>query len=570
MDKYIIYSGGGNGYGLYEAHPAFPDAYRESVAALFERQHIVGSATAQADRFCCRFAPLQDAYVLSVIYKECTCAEESRSFFAAVNWLFTADEADLLLRDDMRKRFFQYILHSDEILEEAGYIFEPRPAPVLRREVFPTENEQKALVSAAYYATKAACEDEGRLSAQIFVGCADTEALFDNLFWILRACPWRLRKFFSFHVGAAAVSETFGVALAVTRDDVLEAIAASGDYSGSMAVKKITLVKDTFTSLGSLPSAALAYVGLSDADKQRIEVLFADTDRCNGYWQYITVAAAQGAASIKGAALVTLLGEKAFLDALAADVFSEEELTVMYAERKKLTEMPSVIAALSERVAPFAEKAAPEDEAWDKKQKKDKKDKDKKHKKENSPRDEDEADRDEDTKDKYDRKDKKYTDEKVYRDAEKDVERGKKRSEYGDKKHTYDFEDKKDTRKKERSSDKEEDVRGDDGKHKKKKHAHARPPLPVRIWRQRAALARVLWPVILPIVCLMLVGGIGYGMYYLGVVYIVALPVRWARLVYGAGLGVLLLLAMPLGYLLIAGVKRLFSRNDTPQEEESH
>ena len=85
MEKYVIYSGGGNGYQIYGAHPDFPEGSKKSVEPLYAKQKIVEQSGVE-ERRCYRFAPLRDRFLFSVIYKGCVCKEEKRTFFSTVNF----------------------------------------------------------------------------------------------------------------------------------------------------------------------------------------------------------------------------------------------------------------------------------------------------------------------------------------------------------------------------------------------------------------------------------------------------------------------------------------------------
>lgn len=541
MDKYIIYSGGGKGYGLYASSPDFPDAYRNSVSDLYENQRIVASSAAQGNHYCCRFAPLKDAYLLSVIYRDCTCAEENRSFFATVNWLFTAEEADELLGGDMRKPVLEYVLRSDLILEEAGYIFKMRESPMLCREASWSENEEKAYASAVYFATKAVCEDNGQLSAQVFVGCENERALFDNVFWALFDCPRRFRKFVSFYIGATAVSETFGVSLVVMHEAILDTIVAAGDYSGSMAVRKMTLLRDKFTSLFVPPATAEAYARLTNEQKQRAGVLFAAADQIEGYWQYVLAVSEQGEGAVQGAALVMLMGERAFLDALVADVFAEQEIETMCAEREKLKALPLAMAALNEHatIAEEKQKAFRLSNAMVN---------DFSSRLSDGEQEDDHAEDDE-------KKDKK----KGKKKGKKDKKKGKAKDETKDEPAREGEDDHQDDHEKEDHA--QEKKEGD-------KCHHARPCLAVRIWKSRGALWSLLWPLFLAVACLLVMAVFGYGVYYFGIAHIAFLPIYWARILFAAQIVGCLLVGMLLGQLMLMSLKRLFSPAKRKKEEE--
>lgn len=361
MNKYIIYSGGGKGYGLYAAHPEFPESYKQSIEDLYEKQHIAGPVTDRGDQHCFRFAPLQDGYVLSVIYKNCTCAEEQRHFFASVNWVGSAEEADDLFGEGMEKNFFRIVLQSDELLRQQGYRIPDMPPPLLHKQVQLSEDARAALAGAALYATRAAQENRP-VRAQVFLGRSRKEGLFDSLFWLLRNLPPRMRKHLSFHLGASVAAETFPVALAITYDDILKPIAVAGNYVGTMTARKIALAQEELLS-GELPAVALAYARLSAEEREQVNALFFCAEAHPGYWQYISALQDGSAATLRGIALAKLLGESNLVHAIEGGLLDEDGLLLLYDQQAQLAEMPLATAALIQRAKPLADRRLAEQQA---------------------------------------------------------------------------------------------------------------------------------------------------------------------------------------------------------------
>ncbi len=530
MEKYIVYAGGAQGYRLYNAHPDFPDAYRESIVHLYEHQHIVGP-TAADHRRCYRFAPVQDRYVLSVIYKDCTCIGESRSIFASVNWLFTPQEADAFYQDDMQVNFFECVQRSDALLQQAGYTIPDLSVTKLQPSAPLPQDTQTALMTAAYYATVAAHKQE-MLRGQVFAGCDRDEGLFAKLFWLLRQLPTARRKDLSYHLGASAASESFGTALVLMYGDVLEAITAAGNYSGAMATQKITLVQDAITSFVPLPAGAKVFARLSEEDRRLAKLLF---DNANGveYWQYLDHIAAQGAAP-RGAGLMSLLSEDILCRLLTADRFTPDELVEMYDARQTLPPTSRAVDLLTQKAAPLVAQR-------DKKQANDRADGDmwvitgqdrtaptpKKKGKKNKDKDKDKIDKSENKCKDHDDRDERRRN-KDHRDREEAYHR--------------------------------EETYAREGRHSQRRDKHAREADgPKRFAKGVARLLSWVVPVCIPLLLLLLLIGVGTAMYWVGVTYLTALPPQWARWLYAAQIGGLLLLGMPAGYVLFVSIAHLFS-----------
>ncbi len=384
MAQYIVYSGGANGYGLYDSHPNFPEEYRESVENLYVKQRIVATDNSEEEPFCYRFAPLKDRYLLSIIYKTCACDGEHRPFYATVNWLFTAKEIDVFWEKNPEQNIATAIQKSDEVLIGMGYRFPERQPINAEEDKTITENTRSALLTAAHQSLSAFSENR-ELSAQVFLGRAEEDDLFSPIFALLNTLPKYLRRHISFHIGAIAAEETKGVSLAITYNKYFELMSAKGNYNGSMAVRKIILIGDTFSAFSTVSSVATAYAQLSDDEKCRMEKLFSYSDNAEGYWKYILAVSNKNDEQISGAELALLIGEQGFLRIIETGVLSDKELLEIYAEKKKLAACPKLLEALEKKVAPIIQQlsyaqpkskkkgAAKESKSQEKKSKKNKK-----------------------------------------------------------------------------------------------------------------------------------------------------------------------------------------------------
>ncbi len=501
MAQYIIYSGGANGYKLYAAHPDFPEEYREQVEALYVRQRIATGADALLH--CYRFAPLKDRYIFSVIYKGCVCEGERRPFFATVNWLFTAQEADEFLGRNVQTGFARLAQQSDEILLANGYTF-PKTQPIVSdyRESI-TVNAQKALLTAAYNAMRASTDEDKTLSAQVFLGCAQGESLFSPIFWLLNVIPPRMRRHISFHIGAVSAEETQGVSVAVTYDEMFAKMSATGDYVGTMAVRKIIVLKDTFSAFSEPVSVAEAFLLLSPEQKCRLNTLFLRSDKIDGFWKYIMAVYAKNTDMTKGAALAILIGERGFAEAINVGAFSDQELLEMYREKQKLSAHTALLALLEERVQPLlpSVQEASASETEDRFDQEDQK----KHKKE-----EDEEDR---------------------------------KKEHGEREQDRDNEEKKAQHHK-----------------KSKKHKASFKKFFKRCGKLIGRLFRVLLPFLCIVASWLLPVIVGVGMFFLGVLAVKLLPSQFLWLAYGIQIAVLMLMAMPLGYFAISLTQHQIAR----------
>ncbi len=514
MAQYIVYSGGASGYTLYDAHPDFPEEYREQVEMLYVRQRIATNDGTLPR--CYRFAPLQDRYLFSVIYKECVCEGERRPFFAAVNWLFTAQEADAFFSGDVQEEIAALVQQSDEILLADGYTI-PKPQSIVSdyRESI-TLNAQRALLTAAYNAMRASEDEERALSAQVFLGCAQESNLFSPLFWLLLVIPKRLRKHISFHVGASSPEETKGVSLALTYDELFEQMAANGGYSGTMAIRKVIVLGDEFSSFSEPVSVSEAFLRLSIEQKRRLGMLFLHSDNGGGFWQYIMAEYEQNTALTKGASLAILIGGRAFADALNDGFFSDDELLEMYREKKKLRGYPLLLSLLEERVKSlpgYVSEDVSAETADDKTEEAQKRKKDK-HKK------------DKHRKAKHEKGQEEKRDEQNKEDA------------YGDG----------------NSDGKDDDEKQKEERHRKRKKKNTH--FLKKFFKKCGKVFARIWRISLPLLCIalswLLPVVLGVGMFFLGVLAVKILPQQLLWAAYGLQIAVLLLAAMPLGHFAIS------------------
>ncbi len=354
MAQSIVYSGGANGFNLYDVDPLFPAEYRESVKNLYEQQRIVGPSDDRTGARCYRFAPLEDRYVFSVIYKDCVCHAEKRPFFASVNWLFTAEEANDFLGNDVAYTLMHQIEESDDVLRRMEYTF-PHDLPTFvdyHHEV-PTSAEA-VLMTAAYYATQAVY-DNAPLRAQVFLGCTADSSLFSPIFWLFSKIPVQMRRHISFHIGAVTAEETIGVSLAVTYDDLFAAMSSRGNYSGAMAVKKIIMLRSELVGLASPAALAEGLLALSPEEKRKLYHLFLCSDNAKGFWDYVKAVCEKDTAKTKGASLALMIGAQGFAAAVENRVLSEKELSAIYREHELLAGAPAILALLETHLGPLSE-----------------------------------------------------------------------------------------------------------------------------------------------------------------------------------------------------------------------
>ncbi|MBO5232560.1 MAG: hypothetical protein J6B88_08065 [Clostridia bacterium] len=513
MEKYIIYSNGKNGYGLYCAHPRFPKEYMQPVEDLFTKTGIVGPSTEKNGRRCYRFAPLGNGYLFSVIYKDCTSADETRRFFAAVNWLFTAEDADEFFKEDVAEHIATKIKESDAVMYGNGYDFPKLEQPIDCQPLDTTENEKRALITSAYFATKAAIEKNGLLGAQVFFGDSTEQCLFGKLFYIINSLPKPMRKLLSFHIGASAARETFGVALSLMLNDVLEVITATGNYDGAMAVKKLCFLRNEFSLTSKLPPVADAYIKLSEEKRNTLLTLFNNSDNYAGYWQYLLSVAEKGL--LKPLELATAIGEQALLLAIEKERFNEEQILELFEGRNELSHMPRAVEVITEFAQPIIDKRlvaealeaarlAEEQAALEAAQK---------------------------------------AEEQAALEAAKKAREEKTLA----KKKT------KSSRKPQKASKKSQN------------------PI-VGIYRIIVLINKLLWPYYLFIFCIGLEVAMVAGMYLLGLNYIAGLKGSQVHIAYICQLGALGLLSMPIGALAAVAVKAMFPKRKrrSSDKEESH
>ena len=485
----------------------------QPVEDLFTKTGIVGPSTEKNGRRCYRFAPLGNGYLFSVIYKDCTSADETRRFFAAVNWLFTAEDADEFFKEDVAEHIATKIKESDAVMYGNGYDFPKLEQPIDCQPLDTTENEKRALITSAYFATKAAIEKNGLLGAQVFFGDSTEQCLFGKLFYIINSLPKPMRKLLSFHIGASAARETFGVALSLMLNDVLEVITATGNYDGAMAVKKLCFLRNEFSLTSKLPPVADAYIKLSEEKRNTLLTLFNNSDNYAGYWQYLLSVAEKGL--LKPLELATAIGEQALLLAIEKERFNEEQILELFEGRNELSHMPRAVEVITEFAQPIIDKRlvaealeaarlAEEQAALEAAQK---------------------------------------AEEQAALEAAKKAREEKTLA----KKKT------KSSRKPQKASKKSQN------------------PI-VGIYRIIVLINKLLWPYYLFIFCIGLEVAMVAGMYLLGLNYIAGLKGSQVHIAYICQLGALGLLSMPIGALAAVAVKAMFPKRKrrSSDKEESH
>jgi len=320
LNKFIIYSGGKDGYCLYDSHPEFPEEYRDLIEDLYVNKKIVDLSGTLGGERCYRFAPLGDGYVFSVIYKDCYSNQDKRGFYATVNWVFTSQEADSIYYSDFRNSFNQYIKDSDRILTERGYTIPEMKDNVVTKAMLINDDIQKAVFSSMYSACRVASMQDNMLMHQVLMGRNEQQGLFGDLFVMYDIFPHILRKRLSFYIGFSSVSETNGVALAITRNEALQYIVSSGNYDGSMAISRAILLNDRLTDTSFFPETVEGYISLPKEQRLRISQIFSYSTNEFGYLEYIKAVIQQGN-MIYDRRLNDLLGEDAYADF----AFTEEE-----------------------------------------------------------------------------------------------------------------------------------------------------------------------------------------------------------------------------------------------------
>lgn len=286
-----------------------------------------------------------DRYVFTIIYKDCSNDGDTRKFYTAINWLFTAEEADEFFADDFRLNFSKCIMHSQNILIKNGYRFPENPPIHLQETVF-SSDLQTALASASFYADLFAAQDYRRLQTQTFVALNREEGLFNALFGALDLRPKKMRKHLSFCIGAFSASETYGVALVLMYNDVLAPIVTSGNLNGAMAVNKLFFIKNSFKTGSQIPPKAKAFVELPENYRTAAKEFFDDSQDSANYWNLIDAFASNDINRFKGASLVKLIGTDGFMKQYKKGAFSTEDLVSIYKNRDEIFDMPAVIELL--------------------------------------------------------------------------------------------------------------------------------------------------------------------------------------------------------------------------------
>lgn len=333
---YIIYSAGARGFSFYNSSTDFPEAYMRDLTYLYEHSRIVESASEYTTRGV-RFAPLQDKYVLSVLYRKCFAPEESRLVIAGLNWILEPKEVDNLFSNDIADNFNKLFEKSDKFLLDNGYQFELSPDDLQYVSSDFSNDKMRTLLSSVI----ATYESMPSNDAQVFVGCKEMGEAYESLFWLLNQLPVSLKKDISFYVGAVTGSETQDVALVLMKDTLLGKIASNG-YSGTVPKKKIAFNRGDIVSAVTPPEQTSTFLCLSDKEKALLKKIFEESNNVNAFWKCVNCIEGLGKSSRGNIDFLLALGDELAVK-FVKEFVDENFILSVYKNRKLIANSPRLL-----------------------------------------------------------------------------------------------------------------------------------------------------------------------------------------------------------------------------------
>ena len=320
--QYIIYSNGANGYGFYKSSDNFQEKYKRDIEDLYTQSNIV-NPDPNCDSRSMRFAPLNDKYLISVIYRNCTGNNESRRMIAGVNFVFDYEELEKLISAGS-KILIELLQRSDNILENEGYKFTADTYSLSEFQSVLSENCKSALLAAAYSAMDYA--DNGNYHnyrLQSFVGYKTLSEAFEMMLWMFNSVPVVFWKHLSVYVGATKASETMDITLALIEENALEYIDKQDEYSGTMPTPKVVQYGEGLSGGQYIPAYVNKYMVLSNNDLSLLKKVFQCTDDKSKFWELVTKLADDVKSENITKNCVDVLGEELTIKCIEKNIISE-------------------------------------------------------------------------------------------------------------------------------------------------------------------------------------------------------------------------------------------------------
>lgn len=259
MTYAIIYANRDRGYGCYERSRGFPEKYEHMVDRI--SGFIGQSANTESERVDLRYSPLEDSYLLSVIFRVRNGnADECRPHNIIVHFLMDAETADEFFQmpfsaaADNAKKLAAAMLEqcSGKELPEGldRYLLSGSGVALktVKRKIYPAV----ALAGALYSRGKSPfCQLFAELTSDPI---AEVQALLQDL-------PPRLRKLISFHTGVLSPGESRGVTLCISPAPKLRNM-ISNDFEGAERSNKYYCFPENANDGSNLDQRAVTKAGL--------------------------------------------------------------------------------------------------------------------------------------------------------------------------------------------------------------------------------------------------------------------------------------------------------------------
>ena len=232
-----VYANRDRGFDLYEQTEGFPEKLRSKILSVSGEI----AATNPADPCTAlRFAPLEDRYLFSVIFREPQGnADQARAHHIIVHVLLEGSSADLLLSHpftavaeramELARRIVG--LRNCFLPKEwtASLLNPPHPAPP-GRILSPERNLLLLMGAAGFWCS------HSPLRHQAYIAASETDAV-SHIRDVMMRLPLRLRKTLSFHTGLCSAPESREIALNFCSEETLDRLMADG-YAGAASSNK--------------------------------------------------------------------------------------------------------------------------------------------------------------------------------------------------------------------------------------------------------------------------------------------------------------------------------------------
>ena len=232
-----VYANRDRGFDLYEQTEGFPEKLRSKILSVSGEI----AATNPADPCTAlRFAPLEDRYLFSVIFREPQGnADQARAHHIIVHFLLEGSSADLLLSHpftavaeramELARRIVG--LRNCFLPKEwtASLLNPPHPAPP-GRILSPERNLLLLMGAAGFWCS------HSPLRHQAYIAASETDAV-SHIRDVMMRLPLRLRKTLSFHTGLCSAPESREIALNFCSEETLDRLMADG-YAGAASSNK--------------------------------------------------------------------------------------------------------------------------------------------------------------------------------------------------------------------------------------------------------------------------------------------------------------------------------------------